>query len=861
MTMPAPAETHGSLKFLVRLSLLLALVTGQILCAELPERFLYVSPAGKDSWSGRLAAPNPEGSDGPFASISRARDAIRALRAKAPVGPITVQLRGGSYCLDGAVTFGPEDSGTEHAPITYAAYPGETPELIGGRRLNGHRVASGGIITFDLPEAKGGAWNFRSLFVDGRREIRARYPNLHPADPARKGFLYASAAAGTLPLGVAVGGIHNPGDWLEYPIHVAASGDYTLWLHYGCLNAPYGHASMTGRCTVSLDHGAPRPLADLRDTGGWVPARWARVATLRLSQGEHRLRWQNQQGGGLTFDALALCDGVAWAPGRPATGPEHLLALSARSFNRSHARQLTVGTLSPGPKDVIWCGPGEFREAWLRAPEAELHIFPSGECRAYSEILSLVGYDPQERRLQLGGPEAGASLSPGDRYYIENVREELDSPGEWYLDAAAGRLDYLPREGFSARSEVVAPRTRRLIQVEGDSATGNPVRYLRFRGLTLRNTDWAQSGASAGFGVGEEGALSLRETEGCLVEACRFLNLGTYAVCIAGGERNGVKDCDMAHLGGGGVLILGSRANTVADNHIHHLGEAYQHVGGIVLVGAGASDNTLSHNAIHDSSRYGISLKDPGSRNVVEFNRIQNTNLETSDTGGIEVTQQDRAFRSGSSLRNNLVADTIGYSSLFGAPSYVSWGIYLDSFASGYEVTGNVVCRTWNGGFMVQGGRDNRIFNNLFVDGQTVQGTIANFQQNSRGLQVVGNIFAYSNPEAAALETGALGPEVLHIDRNLYFPPRGVLPTFGPGGSESLSRWRQQGRDAASVVGDPRFRQPGLDDYALRPGSPALALGFRALPLSQVGPRTQRCTCVIEPAARRFWGRAASREP
>ena len=44
----------------------------------------------------------------------------------------------------------------------------------------------------------------------------------------------------------------------------------------------------------------------------------------------------------------------------------------------------------------------------------------------------------------------------------------------------------------------------------------------------------------------------------------------------------------------------------------------------------------------------------------------------------------------------------------------MSWGIYLDSFASGYEVSGNVVCRTWNGGIMLQGGRDNRVVNNVF---------------------------------------------------------------------------------------------------------------------------------------------------
>ena len=337
-------------------------------------------------------------------------------------------------------------------------------------------------------------------------------------------------------------------------------------------------------------------------------------------------------------------------------------------------------------------------------------------------------------------------------------------------------------------------------------------------------------------------------------EDCRFVNIGTYAVCLSQGRGNTVRQCDVAHAGGGGILILESRGNSVSDNHLHHLGEAYHHVGGIVIVGTGSSDNVLSHNAIHDSSRYGISLKEPGRNNLVEFNRIQNTNLETADTGGIEVTQQDRSFRSGSTIRNNLVADTIGFSSTFGVPTYMSWGIYLDSFASGYEVSGNVVCRTWNGGIMLQGGRDNRVVNNVFVDGQVSQGTFANFEKQSMGLQVLSNIFAFSAPGAVMFMTGTLGPEVIRIDRNLYFPPRGAPPVFGSGGAASFFEWRRQGWDTSSLVADPHFRQPRVDDYALLAGSPAFRLGFQAQPMDQVGPRTRRCLCQIRSAGSVFWG-------
>ncbi|HJV48214.1 MAG TPA: right-handed parallel beta-helix repeat-containing protein [Geothrix sp.] len=818
----------------------------------------YVSTEGSDAWSGRLSAPNAARTDGPFATVSRARDALRALRTEAgPPGPMIVQIRGGQYFLEQPIRFGVEDSGTEQAPVSYTAYPGEHPEFIGGRRLVPPAFTPSQPVVFNLPDTGSGPWAFRSLFVDGRREVRARYPNLDAADPIRKGFLYVRPAPDQLSFGVAVGGIHHPGDWLEYRVQIPAAGDYVLWLHYGALNAPYGVAAMDGRTTVQVDGQRSFPLADLADTGGWSPVRWARVASLRLSAGTHLLRWKNEKGGGLVLDALVLCNEASWVPrGTMTAAPEngHRLVLPARAFVRSHGRQITVNGAGTGPRNAIWCAPGELHPAWLEAPDAEVHVFQSGDSRAFSEILSIRGFDAKEGRLLLGGPEARASLNPGDRYFVDNVREELDAPGEWYLDPQARTLTYLPRATFSAKSEVIVPMTRRLIQVEGGRSAQTPVRYLRFSGLTFRDTDWVGGGASAGYGMGDDGALVLDNAEACVVEDCRFLNLGAYGVCLDQGQRNTVRGCDVAHAGGGGVLIRGSRDNQITDNHLHHLGESYQHVGGIVLEGTGASGNTLAHNAIHDSSRYGISLKEPGEKNLIAFNRIQNTNLETYDSGAIEVTQHDRAFRSGSAIRNNLITDSIGFSSIFGEPIYMSWGIYLDSFASGYEVSGNVVCRTWNGGVMLQGGRENRVTNNVFVDGQVSQGTIANYQGQSTALQVSANILAYTSPEAVAFETGTLGPEVLRMDKNLYFPSGGQPPVFTSPGAERFADWQGQGRDRSSLVADPRFRQARADDFALRPGSPAFRLGFRAIPLDQVGPRGHACTCAIHPAGPAFWG-------
>ena len=86
--------------------------------AKAEEAKFFVSPRGKDSWSGRVAEPSAD--DGPFATIGRAKQAVREFR-KTQTVPVRVTLRGGTYFLDKPLEFWPADSGTEKAPITYAA--------------------------------------------------------------------------------------------------------------------------------------------------------------------------------------------------------------------------------------------------------------------------------------------------------------------------------------------------------------------------------------------------------------------------------------------------------------------------------------------------------------------------------------------------------------------------------------------------------------------------------------------------------------------------------------------------------------------------------------------------------------------
>lgn len=175
-----------------------ALVVLLALATVAPAETVYwVSPNGNDAYGGRLAEPNAEQTDGPFATLERARDAIRQLKAHGglPEGGVVVELRGGDYERDKAFTLTADDSGAEGAAITYRAKAGEEVRLLGGRVVTGFQAVSDPTVLERLaPEARGkvvqadlkalGVDDFGSvagggleLFFDDRPMTLARWPN------------------------------------------------------------------------------------------------------------------------------------------------------------------------------------------------------------------------------------------------------------------------------------------------------------------------------------------------------------------------------------------------------------------------------------------------------------------------------------------------------------------------------------------------------------------------------------------------------------------------------------------------------------------------------------------------------------
>ena len=164
---------------------------------------IHVAPAGRDDWSGRVPAPQPDGSDGPLASLAAARDVARA-----SPGPDAILLHGGTYRLTTPVAFGAEDAG-----LHILAAPGETPILTGGPEVTGWTDEGGGLWSAPLALPEGQAPS--AVFAAGRALVAARQPNL-PADPTpRDGWLFAAAPPEGLPTNL--GFATRPGDLPALP--------------------------------------------------------------------------------------------------------------------------------------------------------------------------------------------------------------------------------------------------------------------------------------------------------------------------------------------------------------------------------------------------------------------------------------------------------------------------------------------------------------------------------------------------------------------------------------------------------------------------------------------------------------------
>ncbi len=515
----------------------------------------------------------------------------------------------------------------------------------------------------------------------------------------------------------------------------------------------------------------------------------------------------------------------------------------ARTPNQGY---LTIDQTDPElGKTALRFKPGDV-EALNNPGDVEFVVFHSwNESRCVVKEI-----DPAERIVRFNGPVGGWGVGRGgmrNRYFIENSREFIDQPEEWYLDRTAGELYYYPPDkgpGDGLR----APVLNELMRLEGNRETGNYVHHIRFVGLTFQDVDWtlpAEGYPSCGD-VGDivpPAAITFDGADDCSLESCIIANVGTYAIDITG-SGNRIVFCDIHDCGSGGIVSRSYRGarNVITDNHIHHCGMVYVSAVGVNIDDGGGE---VSHNHIHDIGHSGIytrhwatSTQQRERRNqeqglVCEFNHIHDVSKQINDTGGFFVRDSNIV------IRNNLIHDVYSFGN--GTPG---WGVYLGCETRDTLVEKNVVYNTRESVHVWYSNRNNIIRNNIFSNCLLSQINYQNPQDRSHeNIVCERNIFYTNVSDADLFHANEKRSAPVTSDYNVMWNDASCIlenPVIGGmTGISTFEEWRLAGYDQHALVEDPQFVNSRNGNFTLKSGSPAFKLGFEPIDISAVGPRSR----------------------
>lgn len=426
------------------------------------------------------------------------------------------------------------------------------------------------------------------------------------------------------------------------------------------------------------------------------------------------------------------------------------------------------------------------------------------------------------------------------RYFVENVPEALDAPGEWYLDRRTGLLSYVPFPGEDlTEATVIAPVATQLIVLHGDPEEHEFVSHLRWENLRLLHTDWEvppQGHASIQAACNFPGAIEAVGARNCAIEGCELAHLGTYGVWLRFGcQDNQITRNEIHDLGAGGVR-LGEQSDprtepetaqrNIVDNNLIYDGGQIDPGAVGVWIGR-TSHNRVSHNEICDLYYTGISVgwswgyaPSSAHHNVIEFNHIHNIGRGVlGDMGGIYCLGDSP----GTVVRNNLVHDVYDYGT-------GSLAIYTDEGSTGILIENNIGYGTTYANFHQHYGRENVVRNNIWAFGRDHQLSRAR-QEEHMSFTFERNIVYFDNGK---LLKGDWTNDRFNMDRNLYWDtsnPNGDI-RFG---EATFAEWQARGHDRNSLIADPRFVDAANFDFRLQPNSPAFQLGFVPIDVSRIG--------------------------
>ena len=509
-----------------------------------------------------------------------------------------------------------------------------------------------------------------------------------------------------------------------------------------------------------------------------------------------------------------------------------------------------------------WADPkGGYIHAMHRAMWGDFHYTITGK-NAEGEVTYEGGWQ-NNRRM---------GMHPQYRF-VENIFEELDAPGEWFLNDKTFTLYFYPPANTNLRTATFeAVRLPHLIELRGSEQ--RPVQWVNFRGLTFRLStrtfmDNKEPLLRSDWTTYRGGALFFNGAENCQLEECFLDQLGGNAVFVNMYNRGiTIRRCHIARAGGNGIAFVGDpkavrnplfeyqerqnftdidtapgpRTNNypsgcvVDDSLIYRTGRVEKQTAGVQI--SMARNITVRHCSIYDMPRAGINISEgTWGGHVIEFCDIFDTVKETGDHGSFNSWGRDRywglkdvdlnTITTGPN-RNLPLADVIEPNILRNNRWRCDhgWDIDLDDGSSNYHLYNNLAL---NGGIKLREGFFRTAENNIMVNNSFHPHV---WYGNSEDVFRRNIVFGPYRPIRVNKPWGK------ECDFNLVHAPGKQEP------EPADAIQKQSGLDAHSIVADALFINPAAGDYRVREGSPALKLGFKNFPMDQFGVQAPKLKAI-----------------
>jgi hypothetical protein len=799
----------------------------QLAFPQCPTNAIYVSTSGTSAANGTFADP--------LDSLVSARDRIRQLKSNNEIPPegITVCFRGGVYPVTQSVVFSSLDSGEDSAPVIYRSYPGETVIITGGVEIEPqwftpvvdsdpvwHRLdetARANLLKVDL--AGHGISNygqhvergFRTYYAHSPMEVSvnhemmqlARWPNEEESD--NKDPSVPAIVSGNLSPDV-TGVFAFVGNSAEGN----ADDGYPNYRRQGLVD---GLQYYLYHCTWQ-DGGArywfisaydPQVDSNCWPTGEWTDyPSWAK-------SGEETIP---------PLEDFSRSTGVATVNTYPEDFKENGFVRIPEVLSSSSFR-------FPGNRHTRW---DEADDIWVQGLLGNYWADNSLSATISGNVLQLAA-------------EPSYDLSLKQPFFVFNVLEELDLPGEYYIDRSTGMLYLYPPEILEEIQ--VSMLDQAIIKADGAD-------NIQFKGLILE--------------LSRGDLVHISDSSNVLFEDVTLRNNGGVAARIAG-TGNRLNYCKIYGSGGTGVeLVGGSRANLipgnneVANSDIHDYARWDRTYKPAVMVqGVG---NRVVHNHIHDAPHFGIFFY--GNNHLFEYNRIERVTLQSNDAGAI-YTGRDWGYR-GTMIRYNFFKDI---DSIFGG----SHGVYFDDGASGNSVFSNIFYNINGYAVLSGGGRDNIVTNNIIVGAESgamssdrrvtvklnndfgsdgrpsdwnllgrINVSYYNFYSNRETIAYQSEPWSSAYPELAAIPndyntiSGShwLEPEGCVFTENITWQTERMLVNGSWGGGGATDYFSSISPNISNT--DPLFIDELAENLNLQPDSPAFNIpGFIGIPFDEIG--------------------------